>query len=44
MQTQLRQAVVVAVCRTPYCQARESSFSQLHPIEFGAQTLLGPLA
>ena len=44
MQTQLRQAVVVAFGRTPYCKARKGSFAQLHPVEYGAQTLLGVLA
>ena len=44
MQTQLRQAVVVAFGRTPYCKARKGSFAQLHPVEHGAQTLLGVLA
>ena len=38
MQTQLRQAVVVAFGRTPYCKARKGSFAQLHPVEYGAQT------
>lgn len=32
MQTQLRQAVVVAFGRTPYCKARKGSFAQLHPV------------
>lgn len=36
MQTQLRQAVVVAFGRTPYCKARKGSFAQLHPVEYGA--------
>lgn len=44
MQTQLRQAVVVAFGRTPYCKARKGLLCPAPPVEYGAQTLLGVLA
>lgn len=44
MQTQLRDAVIVAYGRTPYCKANKGSFANVHPVEYGAQALLGVLA
>lgn len=39
----LREAVVVAYGRTPYCKANKGSFANVHPVEYGAQALLGVL-
>lgn len=39
----LREAVVVACGRTPYCKANKGSFANVHPVEYGAQALLGVL-
>ena len=39
----LRAAVVVAYGRTPYCKANKGSFANVHPVEYGAQALLGVL-
>ena len=39
----LREAVVVACGRTPYCKAGKGSFAHVHPVEYGAQALLGVL-
>ena len=39
----LRDAVVVAYGRTPYCKANKGSFANVHPVEYGAQALLGVL-
>lgn len=41
---ELREAVVVAYGRSPLCKARKGSFANVHPVEFGAQTLKGVLA
>ncbi len=41
---QLHEAVVVAYGRSPLCKARKGSFANVHPVEFGAQTLKGVLA
>ena len=40
----LRGAVVVAYGRTPYCKANKGSFANVHPVEYGAQALLGVLS
>ena len=40
----LREAVVVAYGRTPYCKANKGSFANVHPVEYGAQALLGVLS
>lgn len=40
----LREAVVVACGRTPYCKAGKGSFAHVHPVEYGAQALLGVLS
>ena len=39
----MREAVVVAYGRTPYCKANKGSFANVHPVEYGAQALLGVL-
>ncbi|WP_186565850.1 thiolase family protein [Lawsonibacter celer] len=44
MMQQLHEAVVVAYGRSPLCKARKGSFANVHPVEFGAQTLKGVLA
>ena len=44
MTQQLHEAVVVAYGRSPLCKARKGSFANVHPVEFGAQTLKGVLA
>lgn len=38
-----RDAVVVAYGRTPLARAFKGSFAQMHPVEYGAQTLAGVL-
>lgn len=43
MQTQLKDAVIVAYGRTPYCKANKGAFAQLHPVEYGSQALMGVL-
>lgn len=43
METTLKDAVIVAYGRTAYCKARKGSFAQVHPVEYGAQALLGVL-
>ena len=40
----LREAVIVAYGRTPYCKANKGSFANVHPVEYGAQALLGVLS
>lgn len=44
MDKTLREAVIVAYGRTPYCKAGKGSFAQLHPVEYASQALLGVLA
>ena len=43
MQTQLKDAVIVAYGRTACCKAGKGAFAQVHPVEYGAQALLGVL-
>ena len=43
MQTQLKDAVIVAYGRTACCKAGKGVFAQVHPVEYGAQALLGVL-
>ncbi len=44
MHEQIKDAVVVACGRTAYCKARKGSFANVHPVEYGAQALLGVLS
>jgi len=38
-----RDAVLVAMGRSPMCRANKGSFAEMHPVEYAAQTLLGVL-
>jgi len=38
-----REAVIVAYGRSACCRARKGSFANMHPVEYGAQTLKGVL-
>ncbi len=40
----MREAVIVAYGRSACCRARKGSFSNMHPVEYTAQTLNGVLA
>ena len=44
MHEHIKDAVVVALGRTAYCKARKGSFANVHPVEYGAQALLGVLS
>lgn len=44
MQRHPRDAVIVAIGRSPLTRANKGGLADTHPVEFGAQTLLGVLA
>ena len=42
-ESKLKEVVVAAYGRTPSCKAGKGSFARVHPVEYGAQALLGVL-
>lgn len=40
----LHDAVIVAYGRSPVCRALKGALSQIHPVDYAAETLLGVLA